>query len=480
MKMPRTWQDLRRLLTDKRTLAATGVIMAAAGGVWLKQAMQPRTLTICVFPDPTFRQRLDWRNTLAARIEEVSRIWRREVGIVWSIAKVESEDPTAYVPGYEMRRAELPHDTPCQADLLMIVSGLHEGSLTGDINPFSHSALVVDFPDQPEAVNVQRMTRVLTHLFGAPDEAKAPAVSGEQFSEPTRQLIRTLRNYPFAQGVYGLDDAWDRRATGAMRTASQGVWANPLSHTHLTLASTLSQDGRIAPAILHLREAVRVDPTNLSLRIALAGALRYDAQLDAGIAVVRDALRTAPNDARLHAALGALLVANDAYTAEEEYRIAIRLAPNDSRWYAGLGAALDREVGHVEDALTAYETALHLDSLSGQAQKGLVRVLGERATLHGQIADLEQKVADSPKDAALQCSEGAAKLKAGDYDGALKAYNRALALNPEYPKAHSDLAILLFLRHDYADAWKAVHKAQALGVVPDANFLKQLSAKAPQ
>ncbi len=480
MKMPRTSQDWRRLLTDKRTLAAAGVMVAVAGGVWLKQAIEPRTLSICIFPDPSFRQRPDWRNTLAARIEEVSRIWRHQVGIVWSIAKVEAEDPTAYVPGYEMRRAELPHDTPCQADLLMIVTGLHEASLTGDINPFSHSALVVDFPDQPETVNVQRMTRVLTHLFGVPDEAKAPAVTGEQFSEPTRQLIRTLRNYPFAQGVYGLDDAWDRRATAAMEIASQGVWPNPLSHAHLTLASTLSQDGRIAPAIVHLREAVRVDPTNLSVRIALAGALRYDAQLDAGLAVLRDALRTAPNDPRLHAAMGALLAANEAYTAEEEYRTAIRLAPNDARWYAGLGSSLEREVGRLDDALAAYEMALHLDSLSGQAQKGLVRVLGERATLQGQIADLEQKAAASPKDAALQCSEGVAKLEAGDYDGALKAYNRALSLNPEYPKAHSDLAILFFLRRDYPDAWKAVHKAQALGVVPDANFLKQLSARAPQ
>ena len=94
--------------------------------------MQPRTLTVCIFPDASFRQRPDWRNALAARIDAVSRIWRREVGIVWSIAQVEPEDPTAYVPGYEMRREELIHDTPCQADLLMIVTGLHEGSLMGD------------------------------------------------------------------------------------------------------------------------------------------------------------------------------------------------------------------------------------------------------------------------------------------------------------------------------------------------------------
>jgi len=461
-----------------RVAAAMAPLAAAAAAWWLSS--RPRTLTVCIFPDYTFRQRAGWRETLETRMAAVSRIWEREVGIQWRIFKIESDDPTAYVPGFETRRIELPHDTSCASDLLLIVTGMREGKLTGRVNPFSHAALIVDAADQTEQMNTRSMSRELTHLFGAPDEAKAPAASGAGFASRTRKLTRRLRDYNFARGVDGLEGSWDSRATDTLVEEYSGVSPHPLAHAHLLMAAALVADGRYNAAIPHLREAVRADPENAAIRLSLASALAQDSQTEAAMAVLGDAIRDFPGNGKLHAALGILVGRNDRARAEEEYRTAVRLEPDNPQLYSGLGYILIDETGHLDDAVAMFQNALKIDPELRVTQEGLVKALQLRAKVHTELDRYHQLARVEPGSARAQYNLGVAEIHAGNFEDAARAFTRAIALNPAFGEAHANLAWMRFALNDFQGSWQEVRKAQSLGNKMDRGFIAKLKEKAPQ
>jgi len=186
------------------------------------------------------------------------------------------------------------------------------------------------------------------------------------------------------------------------------------------------------------------------------------------------------HNAGLHAGLAALLRGTDWQGAAQEYRTAIQLAPSDARWYAGLGTALEHGWGQLDAAVSAYQIALRLDPESQEAQQGLVRTLAQRARFQSDIEDLQQKAAASPTNAQFQYGLGVARIAVGDLDGAAKSFTRAVELDPKYGRAEAQLAIVRYLRNDYAGAWDAVQKAEALNAPADEELVRSLRVKAPR
>ena len=57
---------------------------------------------------------------------------------------------------------------------------------------------------------------------------------------------------------------------------------------------------------------------------------------------------------------------------------------------------------------------------------------------------------------------------------------QALKLKPDFKEAHTNFAVTLFYKGDYAGAWREVHIARKYGAEPNPGLLNALSFKMPE
>src|SRR3954447_23832873 len=137
----------RSQLWKAAALVAAG---GAALGMW--NGTRPRTITVFVGTDYSFRQqRPNWHDLLDIRFAEVNRIFSG-TGVQWSFRHAGQPDPTARIHGMETRRQKLIR-AECEADVILGVTGQPESKATGDVPAFAHTAIVVDSPSDPETRN---------------------------------------------------------------------------------------------------------------------------------------------------------------------------------------------------------------------------------------------------------------------------------------------------------------------------------------
>ena len=439
----------------------------AAGGWWYFSG--PREITVLIFPDYAFRQRANWKELLVSRFGEVARIFASQTGVRWKLAGIETEDPINHLGApLDTRRNELARDTHHPADWLLIVTGMHEPGRTGSITPFSHAGLVVDFPDQSELRNVLITAHEMAHLFGAPQEPgtstlMAPVPNDTRLSRRAVALIQRLRRFPFRQGTAALKGSWDDAALQALEIANRGLPSNSLSRAHRMIAAALAIDEHYAPAIRHLREAVRIDPASMPVRVELAVTLVRDTQPDAAITVLRDSIRVNPRDSTLHSMLASLLARQDYEAAVDESRTAVQLDPHNAFLQEELGTLLTAGVGRIDEAIAAYQAALRLDPSMERARRGLALAQQFKENARAEAARLSGQADAARSDGNLYYVVGVAQLRAGDLDAAARSFDRTLALNPKAADPHGMLGMLHYIRGDYAGALAELRKAGNLG-----------------
>jgi tetratricopeptide (TPR) repeat protein len=471
-------RGLKRLLW---TLAVLVVVAAAAGAWWYYAA--PRELTVTIFPDFAYRQRSDWKELLKSRIAEVSRIYESQTGLRWKIASIEPDDPiNASTDTLDNRRAELAHKRRYGADLLLIVSGSRDGNRLGSVTPFSHAALVVDFTDRSELRNVVTMAHELAHICGAPDEPgtdtlMAPDPRDTRFSARAAKLIHRLRRYDFAQGVDGLQSWGESSAVSALADADRGLFPNPLSQAHQSLALSLANDARYADAIRQQREAVKLEPREPKLRCELAQMLLQNSEVDNAIQALRDGVRVTPDNARLHAMLAAALSKRDREEAIEEYLKAARLDPQNAAYQEVLGSQLVLGMGRVDDAIAAFQEAIRLDPGMVKARDGLIKAQQLKETALADVARLSREAGAARTNWKLYYELGVAESRAANFDGASRAFTKAAELDPRAAQVHTVMALMHYIHGDFAAASAELNRASELGMPPRADFVAALKRK---
>jgi len=473
------------------------VVLVAAPllGWWIYS--RPRVLTVCVVADSAFRRRADWKSLIEARFAAASRIYSRQVGIVWKIADDSSPDPAEGERDIDKRRARLASDTDCNADLVVEITGLPANGRNASVSPFSHGAVIVDHPEKNERENTLILAHELAHLFGAPHDPAPNDLFGEshdkstdtlmqadpqseQFSVRSAKLVRSLRKYDFAHGVDALrNNGWDARATEDLTDAFGGLSVNPMSQAHQIIAAALQADNRNSAAIDHLQAAVRADPQNGAARFNLVVALEQDGQEDAALPILRQGVLLQPNDPRLHSALGALLIKRNREEAIDEFMESIRLEPNNAEVYNVLGSVLAAGMGRIDQAIAAYRDALRIAPGMVQAQKGLQAALQSKAQAQSDAVFMRRRALQSPENASVQYDLGVAEARAGDFDAAAKALESATRIQPGYGLAHSSLALMRYVAGDYTAAWSEVKAARSAGTEPDPTLVAALTRKSP-
>ena len=127
---------------------------------------------------------------------------------------------------------------------------------------------------------------------------------------------------------------------------------------HAARGAELFQRKQYADAEVEYRAAVRLDPQNPDLHVALSRALNRQRKTDEALVEAREALRLNPGSDQGHYSLGnALREKGDRDGAIAEYREALRLNPNIAEAHVGLGIALGQK-GDVDGAIAEEREAL--------------------------------------------------------------------------------------------------------------------------
>ena len=460
--------------------SAVGVVLAAAA-LW--NWLRPRAIRVVVVSDFGFRERRNWDKVLTQRFAAVNRLFEG-TGVQWQVLNAEHLDPAANAGDLDTRRLELERQEATAADVVVSFTGQGEGDRLGAVVPFTHAAIVVDFPQQNEEQNTLILAHDLAVLFGAAIE---PAGSETVMAVPPRnaawprgtaELIHKLRGYDFAGGIGSLKDRWERKAVDALAEAYTHPSPKPLAHAHITLALALDAEKHAAEGVPEAREAVKADPQSIDARQALAHALMDDSQVEAATRELREAVRLFPKNAALHGFLG-ILLGNQSATEEAiaELSTAERLDPKNANYPVAMGSLMVSQTGQVEEAVAEFQKANQLDPRLAAAQYWLHRMndLNQQA-----MADLEvdrRKVREAPQDPGVHYALGVDEARLGHHEQARAEFQKTVELDPRNGRAWSDLAAMEYYGNDYESAKKHVIAARAVGFEPPAPLVAALERK---
>ncbi len=201
------------------------------------------------------------------------------------------------------------------------------------------------------------------------------------------------------------------------------------------------------------------------------GDLSEHACLCAGLALMRGsleesqehlkrALAARANFPHLHIQCArALLVNGQRREALAAFQRATELAPDEPVfWVEQAHAHLALDEG--DDALDCYELALAHAPGSVDARLGLARMLRESGDLQAARRHIQEALNIAPHDAEIHFEAALVNRRAGDTNGSIAAYERALDLRPDFVAAHVNLGLMyLSLRGDPSLAQKHFERA---------------------
>jgi len=179
------------------------------------------------------------------------------------------------------------------------------------------------------------------------------------------------------------------------------------------LGIQLAQAGQLPKAILHLEEAVRLDPDSHRAHYNLARSLEQSARPQDAIDHYRTTLRLCPDDPASHYNLARLLAnADRTLQAKEHYRQAIAAQSDFSAAHTNLGALL-LSTGHKQESVKHFESAL-------RGQEDLANYMN-LAMAYAQVNRVADAIPMAEKALDLALSEGETSLS-GEIEAALIFY----------------------------------------------------------
>ena len=200
------------------------------------------------------------------------------------------------------------------------------------------------------------------------------------------------------------------------------------------------------------RQAAQAAPQSAAAQTLLGAALATTGDMEGGLRAAREAAKLEPENYWPHHVLGFILVREDKPAeALAEARAAVRLKPNDSGTQNLLAYVLN-QLGQHEEALQAAQAALrnkHEPADEGwahynvaTAQEKLGRAEEARASYGASIRAYNQpgRTLD-PDDLYLM---GNAYLRLEQDPAAVKAFQQAIKVRPDFPQARYNLGVAHF------------------------------------
>ena len=220
---------------------------------------------------------------------------------------------------------------------------------------------------------------------------------------------------------------------------------------HDDVALLYSQFGRIAEAVTHYRESVRLAPESSAAAYNLGTALLQLGALDDAVVELERALRLNPAYALAHNNLGAALkLQGHVEAAIPHYREAVRLIPDDGEALYNLANAL-LMYGALDEAVTLYGRAIAVGGDAPEPFAELAWVLATHPDPSRRDSDRAVRLAERAADLTSHAQAGildvlaAAYAAAGALDRAVATAETALA---RVPAGRDDVAAAIRQRLD--------------------------------
>ena len=259
---------------------------------------------------------------------------------------------------------------------------------------------------------------------------------------------------------------------------------------HGNLGGALIDAGRQEEALAVLHIAVEQDPDSINIRNNLGNALLDLDQLDEAARHLQVVLNTKPGhvnalrnlasvrvkqerldeaaelyrrigsvnpdqEARAHHTIASAFAEQGRFDQEEKHRRqAVKAAPDNTKTVQGLAEAL-RKQARYKEALDWYRVVIKIDPTVAPAHAGAGDVLFHLERYEQAIA-AQERALDLELDAeivpAVTVLMGRAEQALGRPEAAVRRYERALALDPDYPEAMGRLGMLHFEQQRYDEA----------------------------
>lgn len=243
-------------------------------------------------------------------------------------------------------------------------------------------------------------------------------------------------------------------------------------------ARSLFDEGKVSQAIAAYEQAVRSNPTDASIYIALARAQVFAGDFDSAKINAENALLLSPGNAMAHAMRAwALNNIGDYLEAEGAITQALELDPNNAIAHAYYAEILTNQhfsnqggLDTLEKAIEESRLAISLDPNALETRRARGYVLYNTGNYEQAISEYEAAIAINRNIADLYINLGLAYRALGVYTEAITAFTRANALKPSDPNPDLYTSRTFFTVGDYA---KAVQYAeQAVTDAPADAFLR--------
>lgn len=236
------------------------------------------------------------------------------------------------------------------------------------------------------------------------------------------------------------------------------------------------------------RQVVRLEPQSAAAQTMLGEALATTGDMQGGSRATREAIKLEPENYRPHHALGFILVREDkAQEALSEARTGARVKPNYPETQNLLAYVLN-QLGQHQEALQSAQTALqykHEPADEGwayyniaTAQEKLSRAEESRASFSAAIRAYNQtgRTLD-PDDLYLM---GNAYLRLDQDVPAIKAFQQAIKVRPDFPQARYNLGVAYFATGNKKGAQDEYNALRRIDPARAAKLLALISGKPPK
>ncbi|MCL6630872.1 MAG: tetratricopeptide repeat protein, partial [Armatimonadetes bacterium] len=211
----------------------------------------------------------------------------------------------------------------------------------------------------------------------------------------------------------------------------------------------------------------------------MGAAYLAQGQTDKAIQLLQKSIDMNPRFAYAHLILG-IAMDNEGKTEEaaEHYAVAVKLSPTNPEAHHRLGTSLAKR-GEIDQAIEQYMQALRIKPNYAEANYSLGVALTQKGDLEGAMRQYRKAIANYPQYAKAYLNLGVVFDELNKPDEAMACYRKAIEIQPNLAEAHNNLAVDLYLKGDYAGAWKEVRLARKYGLEPIPSFIQALSTKMP-
>lgn len=204
------------------------------------------------------------------------------------------------------------------------------------------------------------------------------------------------------------------------------------------------------------------DESGALLRVAVS---RHQAgDLEQAIGAYRRVLASRPRHPEALHLLGVALAQRGSYAeAVPLISAAIDICPGNATAHLHLGNALSALERHPE-ALSCFERVISLQPCNAQAHVRRGIALARLGRLESAEECFERAVREDPRDADAHYNLGnvRAVLRRGEPAFAIRSFSRALELNPRYPGARWNTALLKLLGGEWREGWELYEERFAI------------------